>query len=162
MKISIAVSILLLAGVADAQDDAECPHRAGHRAAVDHRHDQVSGVGHEESVHHFLIGPKGGTIRLETRGAGDTVARDRIRAHLQVVARSFARGDFALPMFIHDQTPPGVDVMKSRKGAIRYVYAATERGGEVRISTDDPEALAAVQAFLRFQIDDHGTGDPKE
>jgi hypothetical protein len=29
----------------------------------------------------------------------------------------------------------------------------------VRISTRDAEALAAVDAFLRFQIEDHRTGD---
>jgi hypothetical protein len=31
----------------------------------------------------------------------------------------------------------------------------------VRIRTSDPEAVAAVHEFLRFQIRDHGTGDPQ-
>lgn len=52
--------------------------------------------------------------------------------HLHVVAHSFRAGDFSLPMFIHDQVPPGVEVMKARKEAILYAYEPTERGGEVR------------------------------
>lgn len=52
--------------------------------------------------------------------------------------------------------------MKERKGAIRYAYSPTDRGGQVRISTADARAREAVHAFLRFQIEDHGTGDPTE
>jgi hypothetical protein len=52
--------------------------------------------------------------------------------------------------------------MKEKRAAIRYAYAPTERGGLVTITTKDPAALAAVHEFLRFQISDHGTGDPTE
>jgi hypothetical protein len=38
----------------------------------------------------------------------------------------------------------------------------TENGGRVLIETKDAEALAAVHEFLRFQIEDHQTGDPTE
>jgi hypothetical protein len=163
MKTPIAVACLLAATLAHGQDHANCPHNpANRRAAVDQRHDEVTGVPHEGAVHHFLLQPSGGTIRLEVTQATDVAGRDRVRSHLQVVARAFADGDFSLPMHIHDEVPPGVDVMKDRKAAIRYVYAPTERGGEVRIATEDPEARAAIHRFLRFQIDDHGTGDPRE
>jgi hypothetical protein len=162
----LIVSVALFgAHLASAQehDHANCPMAGSmsHRSEVDHRHDQATGVSHEGSAHHFLLAPDGGTIRLEATSA-DKDARDAIRQHLQVVARAFAAGDFALPMLIHDQVPPGVDVMKAMKAVVRYEYAPRDNGGDVRISTSDPAALAAVHAFLRFQIDDHGTGDPKE
>ena len=67
-----------------------------------------------------------------------------------------------MPTTIHAQVPPGAAVMKERKAAIRYAYSPTERGGQVRISTSDPRALEAVHEFLRFQVRDHGTGDPAE
>lgn len=132
------------------------------RDGVDRRHDAVTGVGHEHAVHHFLLAPTGGTIRLETAGAGAEDARERIREHLQVITKAFAEGDFAIPMLIHDEVPPGVADMKKMKKAIQYAFAPTDTGGEVRISTKDPAALAAVHAFLRYQIEDHGTGDPTE
>jgi hypothetical protein len=52
--------------------------------------------------------------------------------------------------------------MKQRKAAISYKYEQTERGGRVRISTSNAEALRAIQEFLRFQIQEHQTGDPSE
>jgi hypothetical protein len=52
--------------------------------------------------------------------------------------------------------------MEQLKGKISFAYEETERGGRVRISTADREALAAVHEFLRFQIKDHQTGDPLE
>ena len=153
----------LVAAAAAAQDHAACPMAASHarHEQVDHRHDEA-GVAHEKSVHHFLLARDGGSIRLEANDVGDVEARDRIREHLQVVARSFAAGDFSLPMAIHDQVPPGAEVMKKRKGAIRYSYEPSAKGGVVRIATGDAKALAAVHAFLRFQIQDHGTNAPAE
>jgi hypothetical protein len=163
MKILMVVSAVLLACSAYADEHANCPHHpSSQRAAVDSRHDEVTRVPHNASVHHFLLNEAGGTIRLEVTDATDIAGRDRVRAHLQVVSRSFASGDFALPMLIHDQVPPGVDVMKARKESIGYTFAPTDRGGEVRIATKDAVARSAIHAFLRFQIDDHGTGDPKE
>jgi hypothetical protein len=163
---NIAAVLLVsgLAAVVTAQDHASCPMAGSHtgRDQVDHRHDQATGVSHQASVHHFLLEKDGGSIRLEAKDAADTEARDRIREHLQVIARSFTAGDFNLPMSIHDQLPPGAREMARRKGAIRYSYAPSEKGGVVRISTDDARAKAAVHQFLRFQIREHGTNDPTE
>jgi len=160
----LAPALAALGTAVSAQDHASCPMMAnkGHRAEVDHRHDAVSGVSHEGAVHHFLLASDGGVIRLETTDGTRQEDRDRIRQHLQVVARSFAAGDFTLPMQVHAQTPPGVKTMKKMRKAIGYEYAPTDRGGEVRISTSDPAARSAIHAFLRFQIEDHGTGDPIE
>jgi hypothetical protein len=159
------VALLMAASVAaSAQDHASCPHATAqvHRKDVDRRHDHATGVSHEGSEHHFLLSPDGGAIRLEVKDASQGAERDRIRGHLQVVARSFAAGDFTLPRQIHGEIPPGVPVMKERRAAIRYAYVPTDRGGVVTISTKDAAALAAVHEFLRFQIADHGTGDPTE
>ena len=167
MLVTIAVLGLLGTGAAvvvpaGAQDPATCPMHAAHtrRDQVDHRHDAASGVAHEKAVHHFRIAKDGGSIQLEAIDEADVATRDGIREHLQVVARAFAAGDFALPMAIHAQVPPGTEIMKQRRSAIRYSFEPTAKGGVVRISTRDAKARAAVQEFLRFQIDDHGTNDP--
>lgn len=153
-----------LVAAAGPPDHASCPMAAAHarREQVDHRHDEATGVAHQKSVHQFLLAKDGGSIQLEARDASEVDAIARIREHLQVVTRSFTAGDFSLPMLIHDEVPPGAEVMKNRKGAIRYSYAPTGKGGVVRISTRDAKALAAVHEFLRYQIRDHGTGDPGE
>lgn len=152
---------LLLAAVP--QDHAAC-HAVSHerREAVDRRHDDTTGVPHEGSVHHFRVAPDGGEIRLEATDAGDTGTRDRIRVHLREVADAFAAGDFSMPHRIHAEDPPGVGAMRERRGHIRYTFSPTPAGGRVTIVTGDAEALRAVHAFLRYQIADHGTGDPVE
>jgi hypothetical protein len=109
------------------------------------------GFDHEKTTHHFRLTPAGGVIEVTARSESDTASRDAIRKHLAHIAQMFAAGDFEAPMLIHEQVPPGVPVMKQ-----------LPVGGEIRIATADPEARAAVHAFLRFQIEDHQTGDPTE
>ena len=177
-KVAPGLGIVLGVLVGSAQgQEAACPRHAEHQAAarkaaetaeatgdhhaqVDHRHDEATGVAHTDSVHHFVLGPRGGTIQLEATQAGDREGRDRIRRHLSRIAASFARGRFDLPMLIHDQTPPGVEALRRLGSAVAYHYAPTPRGGRVEIATDDAEGQAAVHAFLRFQIEEHRTGDP--
>jgi hypothetical protein len=164
MKTLAAALLIAGAPLASAQDHDHCPMAGTQESgsAVDRRHDDATGVGHDRSEHHFRLAKDGGSIRLEVKDAADTASRERIRAHLQAISRAFAAGDFSMPMQIHDQTPPGVELMTARKGAIRYSYAATGRGGVVTISSDDAEARDAIHSFLRFQISEHGTGDPTE
>ena len=130
-----------------------------HSAGVDSRGDHAMGFSQETAAHHFILSPDGGTIKVSTKRENDDATRSEIRAHLSHIAALFSSGDFDIPMFIHDQGPPGVPVMKAKRDAITYTYQETERGGQVRIHTTDPDALKAVHEFLVFQIQDHRTGD---
>ena len=166
MRVLLAVLGLAVAVLpARAQDHEGCPMKtpAGARQAqVDHRHQDTTGIVSEGTEHHFLLARDGGSIRLEAKDPAQAETRDAVRAHLRDIARAFTAGDFAMPMRIHDQVPPGVASMKAYGASIRYTYAATDKGGTVSIATSDPAAVAAVHEFLRFQIRDHGTGDPTE
>ena len=53
---------------------------------------------------------------------------------------------------------PGADPAALRD-RIRYRYSETPMGGRVDIIATDPAAIAAIHRFLRFQIEDHKTGD---
>jgi hypothetical protein len=68
-------------------------------------------------------------------------------------------GQDSIPMFIHDQVPPGVPVMKEQHAEIPYSFEEVSAGGRVRIKTNNRDALKAIHEFLRFQIADHHTGD---
>ncbi len=129
---------------------------------VPERGDHVMGFDHAKTTHHFRLTPSGGRIEVEVNDPADTESRDQIRAHLTHIAKMFSGGDFEAPMLIHKTVPPGVPVMKELKSAIRYEFEPTERGGSVAISTEHARALEAVHQFLRFQIEDHKTGDPIE
>ena len=159
----LAAVALSLGLPAQAQEHQGCPMTPdARRQAVDHRHRGATGIPTEGSVHHFRLTSDGGSITLEATDAEDAATRDQIRAHLRHVARAFGAGDFSLPSRIHDEVPPGASTMRARRARIRYAFSETPGGAVVSITTSDREALAAVHEFLRFQIRDHGTGDPKD
>jgi hypothetical protein len=130
-----------------------------HLDGVNRRGDEVMGFSHAKTTHHFLLKPDGGVIQVEADDANDGASRDQIRRHLKHIAKKFSEGDFAAPMLIHARTPPGMPAMQSLKAEIKYEFEESERGGRVRISTNNPGAVKAVHEFLRFQIKDHQTGD---
>jgi hypothetical protein len=53
------------------------------------------------------------TIEVTANDPNNTQSRDQIWHHLTHIAEMFSAGNFNAPVFIHDQTPPGVPVMKS-------------------------------------------------
>jgi len=159
----------------DAKPHADCPMMRGgesgaqagggheaHLAGVNARGEAAMGFSQAETAHHFLLAPDGGVILVEAKDPADAANRDRIRQHLAHVARMFAAGDFDTPMLVHARAVPGTSAMSRLKADIVYAFEETERGGRLRINAKSPEALAAVQQFLRFQIEDHRTGDPLE
>ena len=130
-------------------------------ASMDQRGAMVMGFDQERTAHHFLLFTDGGAIDVSVKDLSDAKNRDAIRSHLPHVAIMFGDGNFAAPMLVHDSASvPGTKTMAARRDRIRYKYVETPRGGRVEITTTDPEALAAVHAFLKFQIADHRTGDP--
>src|SRR5207248_10547762 len=105
-------------------------HTSDHDAAeMNHRGDQAMGFSQTATTHHFRLSKEGGSIEVEANDAQDTASRDQIRAHLRHIATLFAAGNFDIPMFVHDQTPPGVPMMRQLKDAISYKFEETERGG---------------------------------
>lgn len=52
-------------------------------------------------------------------------------------------------------------MLKKVKDAVSYNFEEISSGAKVRIQTSDKKALSAVHDFLRFQIADHHTGDPR-
>lgn len=153
----------VVAGIACAQDhhaSGDCPMMQSMKHTMDQRGDQAMGFSHDKTTHHFAISDDGGAIEVTANSAADNASRDQIRQHLSHIAQMFSNGNFDAPMFIHDQTPPGVPAMKRLKNKIHYSYESTENGGKVVITTKNGKALAAVHEFLRFQIAEHHTGDP--
>ncbi len=137
---------------------AQADH-AAHHSGVNQRGDQVMGFSHEKTTHHFRLHPDGGSIEVEANDTNDSASQQQIRTHLRHIARKFAVGDFAAPMLIHAQSPPGVATLKQLKSVLRYQFEETQKGARVRIATKNAKARAAVHEFLRFQIADHKTGD---
>src|SRR5262249_16176004 len=128
-------------------------------AAMMKRGDAGMGFSQDKTTHHFLLLKDGGAIQVSANDPRGTASRDHIRTHLSHVAEMFSEGNFNIPMFIHDTTPPGVPTMKKLHDEIHYHYQETDTGGKITIQTANPKALDAVHDYLRFQIAEHKTGD---
>lgn len=124
-------------------------------AAVQDRGAAVMGVDQYTSTHVFEDLPDGGRIIFERQDASDSSGIAVIRAHMREIASAFARGDFTAPGLVHARDVPGTRVMITRRNAIAYRAVDRPRGAEVRITTTDTTALAAVREFLAFQRMDH-------
>ena len=147
---TLACAFLAAVATPAAQD----PH-----AQMNARGAQVMGFDQDKTTHHFYLYPNGGAIDVSVKDDKDTANRDAIRSHLPHIAMMFGQGDLSAPMLVHDTNVPGTADMAKLKDKIAYAYHETPHGGRVDITTTDPAALAAVHAFLRFQITDHKTGD---
>lgn len=146
-----------LPSAARAQEAHSC-----HASEVDARGNEVMGFDHAKTTHHFLLTASGGIIAVSANDAADTASRDAIRSHLSHIAKKFAEGDFEAPLLIHGRVPPGVPEMKRNRAKIRWTYEETPAGGRLVASTQDAGTISAIHDFLRFQIEDHRTGDPTD
>jgi hypothetical protein len=161
----VKVTILAVALVAAAAPLAaqEHDHAAMHPkpaapdtgyAAMQARGRNVMGVDQYTSRHVFEPLADGGRIELQ-RTVDDSAGVEQIRRHLSEIADEFARGDFSAPSRVHAMDVPGTAVMRAKRDAIAYRMQPLPRGGEVRITTSDPEAVAAVHEFLAYQRREH-------
>lgn len=120
------------------------------------------GFDQEKTTHHFQLYIDGGAIDVSVKDAADKADLDAIRSHLPHIAMMFGQGNFQAPMLVHATNVPGTADMARLKGRLAFRYVETPTGGRVDIVTTDADALAAVHAFLKFQISDHATGDSAE
>jgi hypothetical protein len=140
------------------ESHADCPMHASHTQMNEHG-EKGMGFSQTATTHHFLLNPNGGVIQVEAKDAADATNRNEIRMHLEHIAKAFHSGDFDIPLFVHDTVPLGVPEMRRLRKGIQYSFEETPNGGRVVISSANKEALEAIHRFLRFQIQEHKTGD---
>ncbi len=172
MRAILAVVVCLVAGVTNASAQqssneqkqetqpphAACPMHDTH-SRMNERGEKGMGFSQSATTHHFFLKADGGVIQVEANDSADAASRVEVRMHLAHIARAFQNGDFDIPMFVHDTVPPGVPEMKRLQKDIRYTFEETANGARVIISSADKAAVAAIHNFLRFQIEEHQTGD---
>ena len=159
-----ALALLLLATLAacaprsGVQQDASNPAQSDSAfAALQARGHAAMGVDQYSSTHRFDALPDGGRIELQ-RNEDDPAGLAQIREHLQAIVRAFREGDFSTPAFVHLREMPGTATMARKRGVITYTFSPLPRGGEIRITTADPEARHAIHEFMAAQRGDHRAG----
>ena len=161
MMVKAILSVLVLvAAIQGQQTNNQTPEQE--HAAKMKRGDAGMGFSQDKTTHHFILCKDGGVIQVSANDPYDDASKDHIRMHLSNVAKMLSEGNFNIPMFVHDTTPPGVPTMERLHNEIHYEYQPTEGGGKLLIETFNKAAVKAIHDFLRFQITEHQTGDPTQ
>lgn len=161
MKSVSAVAFLILACAALAQESQhDMSQHTQHMQEMNARGERAMGFSQTATTHHFILLPEGGYVQVTTNKNADSKSVEQVRAHLLEIKKKFAAGDFAAPELTHGKIPPGVPEMKRFKSDIAYNVNFIRGGGRLTIASKNPDAIAAIHSFLKFQIEDHGTGDP--
>jgi hypothetical protein len=156
---TMVIYLLVFGMQAVAQDMQSCPMHKDHHAEVEKHGDEAMGFPHDKTTHHFRLSADGGAIEVVVNDPKDIANLAAVRTHLTHITSMFSNGNFSIPMFVHSEVPPGVTEMKDRKAEISYTFEELATGGRVRLVTKNRDVLNAVHDFLRFQIEDHQTGD---
>jgi hypothetical protein len=141
-----------------AKEQADHKH-SQHHAEMNKRGDKAMGFSQDKTTHQFRLFKEGGAIEVTVKEVTDTESLNQIRMHLSHIAQRFAEGNFSTPLQVHEELPTGAKTMAELKSEIAYKFEEQEKGGRVLISSKNPQALAAIHQFLRYQIKEHQTGD---
>jgi hypothetical protein len=148
--LAVAVASASACAGSDALTGGASETKAGVFAALQAR-------GGQAATHLFDALADGGRIERQ-RDVDDPAAVDKIRRHLREITEAFASGNFSLPTFVHMRELPGMAVMAAKKDRIGYVYRDLPRGGELRLVTNDPDAIRAIHEFVAFLRERHRAG----
>jgi hypothetical protein len=152
--------VALASAAAGASQATQGQASQGHdHALMNARGREGMGFDQETTTHHFYLYPDGGAIDVSVKVASDAENLMAIRRHLSHIATLFGQGNFSIPHFVHDTAVPGTADLARLSSKITWRYVEAPRGGRVEATAADGDALAALHAFLRFQITDHRTGD---
>jgi hypothetical protein len=148
--LAVAVASASACAGSDALTGGASETKAGVFAALQAR-------GGQATTHLFDALADGGRIERQS-DVDDPAAVDKIRRRLREIREAFASGDFSLQTFVHMRELPGMAVMAVKKDRIGYVYRDLPRGGELRLVTNDPDAIRAIHEFVAFLRERHRGG----
>lgn len=155
--ITIAVGLATTLGCAGGANHDE---PGGAHAGPGNIQGHVMGFDLAATSHHFHLYADGGAIEVAVNDPASAEDLGEVRTHLAMLPDAFASGDFSMPRAVHaGTTVAGAAELARLREHVNYAYAETETGATVQMTTRNAEALAALHAFLRFQITDHATGD---
>lgn len=157
---ALLMTAILVSGASAKDPQHDMSQHAQHQHEMNARGEKAMGFSQTAATHHFVLLRDGGYVQATANDASDNKTVEQIRAHLLDIKKRFAAGDFSAPELTHGKVPPGVPAMRKYKREIKYNVQFAAGGGQLHIASKDAHAVAAIHEFLKFQIEDHGTGDP--
>lgn len=151
-----AATVSLVSAVLTLSCPAYADTSAQRKSDVERKSGTVMPFSMDATMHMFAPSARGGVQTIVAHD-GDPKQVALVRSHLRKEAEAFSRGDFADPSHIHGKTMPGVKAMAAGAPHIRVHYADVANGGSIVFESSDPQLIAAVHAWFKSQVSDHGS-----
>ena len=95
---------------------------AAQNAGVVQRGESHEGMGFSQTTttHHFYLTRTGGIIQVTATDPTNAEQISTVQMHLKHIVGMFSEGNFSIPHFVHNTSPPGAATMKRLRSSIRY------------------------------------------
>lgn len=111
----------------------------------------------DQALEGFAKTTNGGIMQIVAKPDGDTKQIKLMQQYLRQTAEEYGKGDFSSTERFHGTDMPGLAQMKAAKtDDIKYGYKALQNGGQIHFSTENPQLLKALHAWIDAQIKQHG------
>ncbi|MGZ4979387.1 MAG: aspartate carbamoyltransferase [Methylobacter sp.] len=112
----------------------------------------------DRALEGFTRTANGGIMQIVAKSADDAQQIKLMQQYLRQTAEEYGKTDFSSTEIFHGTDMPGLAQMKAAKaGEIKYQYKALNNGGQIVFSTEDPQLLNGLHAWIDAQIKDHGS-----
>jgi hypothetical protein len=102
----------------------------------------------------------GGVIEFSAKDPADSASIAAVQKYLETQKDLFEKGKTEADADVHGKVPDGIPGLKKLRNEITFFAMKTESGAVLRMFTVNEQARQAIQDFVKFQINEHKTGDP--
>ena len=124
------------------------------------RASRVTGIDSDRVQRHFYVLKNGGAIEITAKDANDEATIKAIRTWLKKESDFFTKGNYESAAAIYGKAPESTIQLKKLRDEVNFAMVQEDNGAVLRMLTVNPQAKAAIHEYLKFQIDQLGTGDP--
>ncbi len=133
---------------------------ASREIELNSRFSKALGVDANKIVQHYYLVKNGGVIEFAAKDSSDNAAISAVQKYFETQKDLFEKGRNDADADVHGKIPDGMLILKKLRNEITFFAVKNEDGGALRMFSTNDQARQAIQDFLKFQINEHKTGDP--
>lgn len=124
------------------------------------RFSKALGTDVDKVVQHYYLVKNGGVIEFTAKDPADNATIATVQKYLEAQKDLFEKGKAEADAEIYGKIPDGLPALKKLRNEITFFAVNTDSGAALRMFSVNEQARQAIQDFMKFQINEHKTGDP--
>lgn len=124
------------------------------------RFSKALGTDTNKVVQHYYLVKNGGVIEFTAKDPNDNATISAVQKYLDAQKDLFEKGKTDADADVHGKVPDGLPVLKRLRNEITFFAVKSDSGAALRMFSINDQARQAIQDFMKFQINEHKTGDP--